>query len=393
MGLRLNLRDDVERVLRSWNRYEVGRGAPPVVDFDCHPQGDDGATPMNRVDARQRLGNLRTAALAEADHAIAERVAATLAYIDALLGARVPIEDYISTTQGCAAHGWSDAYLDAVRCKAEEHLSAIGLKWSDSLAVDLENSESLLASETAPDVIRKWADDLESDVRALAGSDAPFALTIEHVDVAAYWAYWLDGAGPNVRMRINVRNARFTEVQARQFALHEILGHGLQCASYSQECAATDVPWIRLTAVHAQQQVLLEGLAQALPLFVRSDDMQLIARVRMAHYLELVRARLHLAVNRGILIADCIELARKLVPFWRTESIGDMLTDRGADPLLRSYLWSYPAGIDWFVRLADDAAPQTAAEVIREAYRAPLTPVQLAALWTDGPVIGGEGSA
>ena len=70
-------------------------------------------------------------------------------------------------------------------------------------------------------------------------------------------------------MRINARNASFTEVQARQFALHEVLGHGLQCASYAQQCREQDVPWVRLTSVHAQQQVLLEGLAQALPLFVR----------------------------------------------------------------------------------------------------------------------------
>ncbi len=345
---------------------------------------------MNRPEARQRLADLRAAALAEGSQEIVERLAATLAYLDALLGARLPVEEYISTTQGCSAHGWSDAYLDAVRGKAEEYLGRIGLKWSGTLGVDLEQTESLLAADAAPDVIRKWADELEPVVRALADSAAPFSLTIEHVDLAAYWAYWLDGAGANVRMRINARNARFTEVQARQFALHEILGHGLQCASYAHHCASTDVPWIRLTAVHAQQQVLLEGLAQALPLFVRSEDVQLIARVRLAHYLELVRAQLHLAVNRGMLIPDCIELARKLVPFWREETIGDMLTDRSVDPLLRSYLWSYPAGIDWFVRLADDAAPRTAVEVIRQAYRVPLTPGQLTALWREGPAIGGE---
>jgi hypothetical protein len=51
--------------------------------------------------------------------------------------------------------------------------------------------------------------------------------------VDAYWAYWLDGAGQRVRLRLNMPNATFTKVQARQFALHEVLGHGLQGASIS----------------------------------------------------------------------------------------------------------------------------------------------------------------
>ncbi len=105
-----------------------------------------------------------------------------------------------------------------------------------------------------------------------------------------------------------------------------------------------------LTAVHAPQQVLLEGLAQALPLFLTPDDSWLTTRVRLAHYVELVRAELHLAVNAGVDIAECAAHARARVPFWTDARISDQLSDRGADPLLRSYLWAYPAGLDWFVR-------------------------------------------
>lgn len=95
-------------------------------------------------------------------------------------------------------------------------------------------------------------------------------------------------------------------------------------------------------------------------LFVRPDDKPLAARVRLAHYLELVRAQLHLAVNNGASIPDCVALATEHVPFWRPAEIGDALSDRGTDPLLRSYLWAYPAGIDWFVALADDATADLA---------------------------------
>ncbi|WP_433330707.1 hypothetical protein [Spirillospora sp. CA-294931] len=207
----------------------------------------------------------------------------------------------------------------------------------------------------------------------------------------AYWFYWLDGAGHRVRVRINLRRARFTKVAARQFALHEVLGHGLQGASWSARAAAEDVPWVRLTSVHAPQQVLLEGLAMALPLFVAPDDEPLITRTKFDHYNLLVRSELHRALNQGTPIADLAAHARARLPWVSDAAIADLLKDRGVDPQLRSYLWAYPAGFDWFVHLAD-ADQATRSAVLRTAYREPLTPTQLAALWPQGPAIGGPGA-
>ncbi len=103
---------------------------------------------------------------------------------------------------------------------------------------------------------------------------------------------------------------------------------------------------------------MLEGLGQALPLFATPDDKLLATRVRIDHYTQLVRAALHIALGTGASIIQCADYARAHVPFWTDADIADFLTDRGADPLLRSYLWSYPAGIDWFSQLA--AAPAEA---------------------------------
>jgi len=179
-------------------------------------------------------------------------------------------------------------------------------------------------------------------------------------------------------------------VQARQFALHEVLGHGLQSASYAARCKAENVPWVRLLSVHAQQQVLLEGLAQALPLFVTPEDTALATRVRLAHYTQLVYSELHLAINSGVSVDDCVRNARARIPYWSEETIADACSDRGANPLLRSYLWAYPTGIDWFVGLAD-ADADTVGRVLRTAYQEPLTPGDLANLWPAGPALGGAG--
>ncbi|WP_281689915.1 hypothetical protein [Pseudonocardia thermophila] len=387
----MTLRDRAEAALRAWNRYEIGRGAPPVVDFDCYPEGaGDVQAASSRVAVRTELAALQSEARGSGAVEIDERLGASIAYLDALLGARLPLDEYVRVTQGCDARGWSDEYLESVRSVAVGELERLGVPWNAETGNALKAVEGPIADADAAAVIQKYARDMEDDVRRLADTDAPFTVTVEHVDLDVYWAYWLDGAGSEVRLRINSRNASFTEVQARQFALHELLGHGLQCASYAQQCRQGDVPWVRMTSVHAQQQVLLEGLAQALPLFVRPTDQLLVARVRLAHYTELAKAKVYLAINNGTGVPECVDLARSLVPFWSEAAIGDMLTDRSVDPLLRSYLWAYPAGIDWFVRLADTAPLETSARVIRESYRAPLTPSALTQFWPGSPSFGGD---
>lgn len=161
----------------------------------------------------------------------------------------------------------------------------MGIGWGRGTEAELSEFEVPLDADDVPDAIQQATDLLEPAVRQLAGTDATYELSIESTDVDAYWAYWLDGAGQRARLRLNRRNARFTEVKARLCALHEILGHALQSASLASRCNRENVPRVRLLSVHSQHQVLFEGLAQALPLFVAPDDAAMTVRVRLAHYL------------------------------------------------------------------------------------------------------------
>jgi hypothetical protein len=43
--------------------------------------------------------------------------------------------------------------------------------------------------------------------------------------------------------------------------------------------------------------------------------------------------------------------------------------------MLRTYLWSYPGGTDWFINLADTASAATIEAVFRASYAQPLTPL------------------
>nr|WP_202897148.1 hypothetical protein [Actinopolymorpha pittospori] len=368
--------------------YEVNRGSAAVIDFDCHPTTDSIQPAGSRLEVYRRLQELRGRADDYRTPHVAARLNADLAYLGSLLGERPPFAAYVRATQGCGAAGWSDEYVRERGEIARAALADVGVAWGPDTDKEFRAVEGPIDTADAPDAIRAAVDTYEKAVRRETGSDAPFELTIETADVDAYWAYWLDGVGDQVRLRLNLRQATFTEVAARQFALHEVLGHGLQGASWSARCASEDVPWVRLMSVHANQQVLLEGLAQALPLFIAPDDQLLITRVRLDHYTQLVRGELHLAINSGATIQECAEHVRARVPYWTDAQISDFLTDRGANPQLRSYLWSYPTGIDWFGNLADadDAAIQA---VLTATYRDPLSPEDLRELWPTGPAFGG----
>jgi hypothetical protein len=378
------LRDEAEAVLRAWDAYELSRGADPVVDFDCAPTDAEIVPASDRLTVYRSLQALR----ARASGALAVRLDADLAYLGAVLGEHRPLADYVRATQGCEAAGWPEEYVTDQGVQARAAVESLGVTWGATTADELEQVEEPIPAEAAGEAIREAAEQYEPAVRALTGAEAPYTLTIETAEVDAYWAFWLDGAGDQVRLRLNLPNARFTKASARQFALHEVLGHGLQSANISAH--GTDAPWPRLLSVHAPYQVALEGLAQAMPLFVADDDPILVARVRLDHYVQLVRAELHQAINDGATPTECADHARSHVPWWSDKTIAAQLTDRGSSPSLRSYLWAYPAGIDWFAALVE-ADAKVIGEVFHAAYRAPLTPTELAALWPEGPPIGGPG--
>src|SRR4051812_5552382 len=105
---RMSLRDEVETALRAWNAYEVENGGSPIIDFDCFPHRPQPEPVADRLTGYRRLAELRSAA----DGALASRLDADLAYLGAVLGERPPLSDYIRSTQGCAAAGWPDDYVE-----------------------------------------------------------------------------------------------------------------------------------------------------------------------------------------------------------------------------------------------------------------------------------------
>lgn len=384
------LRDEIEDVLRGWHVYEAARPSPiQVIDFDCLSSAEGSPIKIeSRLHAYQLLLDLREPA--SSHPFLLQRLDADLAYLAALMGQVFPLDEYLVRTQGCGTAGWPAPYVEERGEVARTFLAELGIPWDKKTTARMEELEGPLEVGQAADAIRSAADKLEPAVRAAVDTDVRFPLVVENADVDEYWSYWLDGDRDQVRLRLNMNKAKFTRTQARQMAMHEVLGHALQFTSIAHASESADVPWVRVFSVHAPTQVLFEGIAQALPLLVTPDDTGVVARVRLVHYLQLVRAELHLAINAGASISDCIRHAQARVPFWQDGTVVELLVDRSNNALLRSYLWAYPAGCDWFINLIDSDR-ELALELARSAYRAPFTPRELSAAWPEGPPIGGPG--
>lgn len=385
----MHLRDAVEQAVRRWDALERSRGDAPVIDFDCVPPAEQPSPFDNRFAALDELTRLRIETDTHHQPALRAQLDAHIAYLRALIGQQLPLDEYISLTQGCAPRGWTHDYIEQRAWIAKGALGSLGIPWDENTWTNLRAVSEQLPAADVSSAITEYAGKYESSVRRLVDTNADFNLTIQDVEVDTYWSYWLDGAGHDTRLRINRNKTSFSRVDAYRFALHEILGHALQYSSLTTQAESHAVEWLRILAVHCPHQVMFEGLAQVLPWVASPDDEIICARTRIDHFMHLVCGQIHILVNSGSTAADCRDLARRQVPWWTDEEIARELCDRSRNPQFRSYLWSYTAGIDWFVKLIE-AGGTALGEVLREAYKHPLTPSELHQLWPAGPVIGGN---
>jgi len=359
-----------------------------VIDFDCAPPADKPRPFENRFVALDELSRL-VSDTNKKHPALTAQLNAHIAYLRALIGEQPPFDQYILMTQGCVPRGWSPGYIEHRAQMAKDALESLGISWDNDTWLNIRSlSEQLPAADVAS-AIGEYADSNEPAIRRLVDTNAKFNLTIEDVEVDAYWSYWLDGAGHDARLRINKKKTEFTRVDAYRFALHEVLGHALQYSSLTAQAESHTVEWPRILAVHCPHQVLFEGLAQVLPWLASPEDEIVLARTRIDHFTNLLRGQIHVMLNGGGAVADCRDFARRQVPWWTDEGIGREFYDRSRNPQFKSYLWAYPAGMDWFIRLVETGGSPLQ-EVLREAYRRPLTPSELHELWPTGPVIGGD---
>jgi hypothetical protein len=231
----VRLRDAVEEAIRRWDVLERSRGEAPVIDFDCAPPAKQPRPYDNRFAALDDLTQLRTEADTQHQPVLSAQLDAHLAYLCALIGQQLPLDEYISLTQGCTPHGWTQDYIEQRAQIAREALGSLGISWDKHAWTNLGAVSEQLPAADVSSAITEYAEKYESSIRRLVDTDADFNLTIEDVEVNSYWSYWLDGAGHDTRLRINRNKASFSRVDAYRFALHEVLVNSLQYFSLNMQ--------------------------------------------------------------------------------------------------------------------------------------------------------------
>ncbi|GLY14454.1 hypothetical protein Kisp01_14690 [Kineosporia sp. NBRC 101677] len=388
----MRLRDQVESLVRSWGAYEEARGGRQVIDYDCAPTNAPITPATSRIDVYDQLTKLNQQAKADGETKVEQTTRAHLAYLSCVLGERPELDAYMRATQGCGTAGWSEEYVTELGDRARKAYADLGITWDANLADEVTQLETPMTIERAATQVQVLADEAEPVVRELTGTTATYTVDVQVVDIDDYWSFWVDGAGHHSRLRFNQRTAVFTEDGLRFFAQHELLGHALQLSSFAQTAENEDVDWVRTMTVHLPYQPLLEGLATAWPIYTEPHNAPLMAKARLNHYLHIVRGEVHRAINAGFPLRDVAEHVRARAPWLSLDQIGNLLSDRGTDPLLRSYLWSYTAGTDWFMNLGDQADEATIKKVLTAVYHHPHNPTELAKLWPAGPTFGGDGA-
>ena len=137
----MQLRDDVEQVIRFWDAHERARGARSIIDYDFAPTTADITPAPSRLDVYDRFTTLLAQAQAEGAARIAEVVTAHLAYLRSILGERPPLEQYIRETQGCSAAGWSADYVTSIGDRARAAIEDQGVRWGPRTDEDLIHVE------------------------------------------------------------------------------------------------------------------------------------------------------------------------------------------------------------------------------------------------------------
>jgi len=379
------LRDEVDGIVRTWHMYEVARGGAPIIDYDLQPHDHEPAPPASTDEVVARLQDV---AARTTDTQLLEYVNAHIAFGQALTSGNWLFADFVKMTQGVWPRRWPPGDVEKSRSSAASHLAQLGIELGPQTRSMLNDLDRPLQSSEVEVAILEAASDLRPQVSGLVGELAPFDVEILLVqDPSVYWAYWIDGAGSKARLRINESNASFTDVTAVQFALHEVLGHAAQAAGWARELSKEPDAWPRTSCLHTPQQVILEGWAQALPLYLETEDHRLTARVRLLHYVQISLAQAHMNLQEGASPDRVRDWLREQLPWLSAIEIDTAIRDRLVDPQTVTYLWSYPVGLDWFIRLRDSGLAASA-DLRSVMYRQSLSPIDAQRLSPDVPIHG-----
>jgi hypothetical protein len=367
----MSVQEQLIEVLLAWDRFERENHSQAIIDFNLLGQSAGSARHYdNRLDILQDLEQL--AGKSNSDK-LQKRLTAHTTFLRALMGQKFDFETYVNRTQGVPKVFYSDEKLHASAEQARKALDELNIKFDKDLFEALRKLERAIPMSDIADHFRATFDQHKPALEKLLERKIDFPLKIEIVDVDAYWSCWVDTQDDVFRLRINSKSGDFTESKALRMVYHELLAHCCQMAIWKEQIANSEMDRIwGLTTVHSPEQFLFEGLAQALPLFLRNEQPTspiLNARMQLSHFESLVDNNLHVMINDGTTVEECLDYAKQHIPWSKCDDILTDLSSRSNHILFRSYQYVYPCSFDFFWDLAEKLSAEQKKRFLSKCYK------------------------
>jgi hypothetical protein len=126
-----------------------------------------------------------------------------------------------------------------------------------------------------------------------------------------------------------------------------------------------------LTTVHGPEQFQSEGLAQSLTYFLDTPESRnpfLVAKREITLYKRMIDNNLHIMINTGRSVEECIAYGKERMPFRTPEGIAHSLASKVNNPQFRCYEHVYGAGSAFVKNLARQTNDQQKQAVLKRVY-------------------------
>lgn len=373
---------DAERIswVRALDTFARREFDIEIIDFDLL----DGLSETSGHLAPQSPPNLLEAGRRLAEGAInqpriAAKLAAHIAVLEAMLGRVTSLAQNVRQTQGMTVQSVSGSDIEQLRHRAESAANKCGSSLHAMVCERSPFGEDLISDrETIKTLFEQRFQVFRAQVEKIIDQQLSFEVDVSFVEIDQYWRFWVDGVGDRFRLRFNRFREGLSASQIDQFVLHELVAHCGQATGWRSEIIAGRLnPIHGLTAVHTWEQSHLEGLAQALPLFLDRDiSDELRARVLKDALRQALLNNAYIDTENGMLPDQALAACHTILPVDKPLRFFKSLADQKRHPQLRNYMFAYPGGV---LALLASLAQTDFDRVgfLRKSYRQPLTPSEL----------------
>lgn len=361
------------QMLVDWDAHERNSGSHSVIDFDAShleltPRPAGRLSVLNSI--RHLAEDRRLTPLAR------QRLAGHEVFLRCLAGECFAFREYVARTVGVSPSLVPERYLQMRQDSVRSRIAKIGFSFDARTKAEMASMDGHLAPSEMAEIMIATYDLQRGELEALVGIKLDFEIEVEVVEESAYWTHWVDGGPDTFRLRINIAKADRGRAASRRLAYHELLGHCAQIVALGNKVSNGSIAsYFGLTTVHTLEQFAFEGIAQTLPLALATDEPQdelLLAQLFLDHYTSLVENNLHIMINDGTPLADCLEYSRRWLPFRPEDDAAADIEGRAADPLWRTYQYVYPISFDVFLSSFERANREERLQWTREIYRNPI---------------------